>query len=223
MSVMLEPGLRPVLPVPLEEAKIPMLPVPLREGAIPAGLSAPMQGAVGTVPADAAADVDPIGLVAPLPSNGAAPRGLETPAIADASLDAEALVVAVKQVAGTLQVPDVDTPDLGNNPDSPVSPPPSKVELLLDDPTGHGEAMDSVPTATGDAIPIPGAPPVRFVCAKPGLALSRNNPAVSGRNDQVSPRRLRSSGHPLNSDPSPRDIALHPEEVLVDVSTNRCV
>jgi hypothetical protein len=211
MPMMPEPGIRPMLPGPLEEEEIPMLLVPVREGAISAGLSAPMQGTDGTVLADAAADADPIGLALALPPSGVAPRGVLTP------LDDEATVVAVEHAAGTLEIPDVDALDRGDNPDSPVSPPPSKIELLLDDPPGHGEAMDSVPTPTGD--PISGALPVRLVCARLGLAPSRNSSAVSSRNDKVSWWPLRPSCHTLNSDPSPRDIALPPE--FVEVS-NKC-
>ena len=119
-----------------------MLPVPLGAGAIRAGLSAPMQGADGTVPAGAMADVDPIGLAVPMAPSCVAARGLFTPALADATLDDEVPVVAVEQAAETLEIPDIGIPDVADNPDTPVSPPPSKVELLLDEPPGHGEAMD---------------------------------------------------------------------------------
>ena len=207
MPMTLEPGIRPVLPAPLKEEEISILPVPLKEGAIRAGLSAPMQGTDGTVPPDAAADVDPMGLAVPLPPSCVPPRGLSTPAMAAASFDDEAPVVAVEQSAETLQIPDVDTPDIGDNPDRAVSPPPSKVELLLDDPAGHGEAMDSVPTPSGDATPIPGASPIMLVCAKPGLAPSRNSPAVSGTNKVVW-WPLRPKCHTLNNDLSPRDMAM---------------
>jgi hypothetical protein len=119
-----------------------VLAVALGEGAIRAGLSAPMQGADGTVATDAAADVDPIGSAVPLLPSCVAPRRLLTPVIADASFTDEVPVVAVEQAVETLEIPDVDTPDIGDNPDNPVSPPPSKVELLLDDPPGHGEVLD---------------------------------------------------------------------------------
>jgi hypothetical protein len=212
MSMILEPGIRPVLPVPLEE-DIPMLSVPVREGAISAGLSAPMQGADGTVPADPAADIDPIGLALALPPSCVASRGILTPAIANASLDDE-IPVAVEHGAGTFPIPELDTPDWGDNPNRAVSPPPSKVELLLDDPPGHGDTMGSAPTPTGDAMPISGALPIRLVCAKPGPAPSRN----SSRNDKASWQPLRLSCPTLNSDPSPRDMAPPPDEVLIDVS-----
>jgi hypothetical protein len=213
MSVMREPGIRPVLPVPLAEEEIAIPPVPVRAGAIRAGLSAPMQGADGTVPAGAAADIDPIGLALASPPGCVAPRGLLTPS-RDASLADETPVAAVEHAAGTLPMADVDMPDMGDNPGSPVSPPPSKVELLLDDPPGHGEAMDWVPMPTGEAAPISGALPIRLVCAKPGLTPSRNSPVASGSNNKVSGRPLRSSCHTLNTDPSPRDMALPPDEVL---------
>jgi hypothetical protein len=200
MPMMWEPGIPPELPVPLEEDENPMPPVPVREGAIRAGLSAPMQGADGTVPADAAADIDPIGLALPSLPSCVAPRGVLMPAIADASLDNE-VPVAVEHAAGTLPIPELDTPDRGDNPDKAVSPPPSKVELLLDDPPRHGEAIDSVPTPAGDAIPISGALPVRLVCAKPDPGPSRNSPAVSTRIDKVTWRPLRLSCHTLSSDP----------------------
>jgi hypothetical protein len=215
MPMMPEPGIRPVLPAPLEEEEIPMLSVPVREGAISAGLSAPMQGADGTVPADVAADIDPIGLALALPPSCVAPRGVLTPAIADASLDDE-IPVAVEHAAGTPPIPELDTPERGDNPDRAVSPPPSKVELLLDDPPGHGEAMGSAPMPTGDAMLISGALPIRLVCAKPAPAPSRNSPAGS-RNDKASWQPLRPSRPTLNSDSSPRDIA-PPDEVLIDVS-----
>jgi hypothetical protein len=213
MSMILEPGIRPVLPVPLEEEEIPIPPVPIREGAIRAGLSAPIQGADGTVPAEAV-DIDPIRLALAVVPSCTAPRGALTPAMADTSLDDEAPVVAGEHAAGTPPIPDVDTPDMGDNPDSQVSPPPSNVELLLDDPPGHGEAMDSVPTPSGGAIAISGALPIRLVCAQPGLAPSRNSPAVNGRNNKVSWRPLRPSRRELNSDPSPRSIALPPMRFL---------
>lgn len=220
MSMMLEPGIRPVLPVALEEEEIPMPPMPVREGAIRAGLSAPMQGADGTVPADAAEDIDPIGLALALPPSCVAPRGVLTPEIADASLDDEAPVVAVEHAAGTLQIPDVDTPDMGDNPDRAVSPPPSKVELLLDDPPGHGEAVDSVPTPSGDATPIPDALSTRLVSAKPALASSRNDsPGVSSRNIIIW-RTLRPSCHTLNNEPSPGDMAMPSIWVSIDVSND---
>jgi hypothetical protein len=41
---------------------------------------------------------------------------------------------AIEQVAETPESPVVDTPDIGDNLDRAVSPPPSKVKLLLDDP-----------------------------------------------------------------------------------------
>jgi hypothetical protein len=176
-----------------------------------------MQGADGTVPADTAAKTDAIGLAFALPPSCVAPGGVLTSVIADASLDDEAPVVAVEHAAGTLPIPDVDTPDMGDNPDRPVSPPPSKVKLLLDGPPGHGEAADSVPTPTGDAIPISAALPIRLVCAKPDLASSRNNPVVSSRNDKVRWRPTRPSCHTLKSDPSSGDIALVPHELLIDV------
>jgi len=203
MSMILEPGIRPVLAMPVEE-EIPIPPVRVRDGAIRAGLSAPMQGADGTVPADAMGDVDSIGLMVPLPPSGVAPRGLLTPAIADD----EVPVVAVEQAAEIFEIPDVDTPDIGDNPDSPVSPPPSKVELLLDDPAGHGEAMDSVPTLSDEATPIPGALPIRRVCAKHGPPLNRNSSAVSDRNSKVIWQTLQPSCHALDNDRSPRDMGL---------------
>jgi hypothetical protein len=218
MAMLREPGIRPVLREPLEEEEIPKSSVPVRESAIRAGLSAPMQGADGTVSTAAAADIDPIGLALAVPPSCVAPRGVLTLAIADASLDEEAPVAAVGHAAGAPKIPDVDTPDMGDNPDSPVSPPPSKVELLLDDPPGHGEAMDWVPMPTGEAIAISGALPIRLVCAKPGPAPNRNSAVASGRNDKVGWRPLRPGCHTLNSDPSPRDRALPPDEVLVDVS-----
>ena len=208
MPMILEPGIRPVLPVPLKEEEIPMLSVLLGDGAIRAGLSAPMQGADGTVPADAMGDVDSIGLMVPLPPSGVAPRGLLTPAIADVAFDDEVPVVAVEQAAEIFEIPDVDTPDIGDNPDSPVSPPPSKVELLLDDPAGHGEAMDSVPTLSDEATPIPGALPIRRVCAKHGPPLNRNSSAVSDRNSKVIWQTLQPSCHALDNDRSPRDMGL---------------
>jgi hypothetical protein len=208
MPTIPEPGIRPVLPVPLEEEENPVLSVPLRDGAIRAGLSAPMQGADGRVPADTMPDVDPIGLAVPSPPSSVAPRGLSMPAIADAAFDDEVPVVAVEQAVETLEIPDVDTPDIGNDPDSPVSPPPSKVELLLDDAAGHGGAMDSVPTLSGDSTPIPGAPPIRLVCSKPGPLPNRSSQAVSDRNSKVTWQTLQTSCHAPNNDPSPRDIAL---------------
>jgi hypothetical protein len=210
MPMMLEPGI-----VPLEEEEIPMLLVPVREGAISAGLSAPMQGADGTAPADAAADIDPIGLALALPPSCVAPRGVLTPAIADASVGDEA-PVAVEHAAGTLEIPEFDRPDRVDSPDRAVSPPPSKVELLLGDGPAHGEAIDAVPMPAGDGIPISGVLPIRLVCAKPGPALSRNSPAISSGKGIWRPPRP--SCPAPNSDPSPRDIALPPDEVLIDVS-----
>jgi hypothetical protein len=207
MPTMLEPGIRPVLPGALEEEDIPIPPVALKEGAMRAGLSAPMQGGDGTVPADAAGDVDPIGLAAPMPPSWVAPRGPLTPAIADASFDDEAPVVAVEQAGEALQIPDVETPAMGANPDRAVRPRPSKLELLLGDPAGHGGVRDSVPTLSGAGTAIPVAPPIRLVCGKPGLAASRNRPAVSGSN-KVIWRTLQPSCHTSNNDPSPRDMAM---------------
>jgi hypothetical protein len=172
-----------------------MLPVSVRKDPIRAGLSAPMQGADGTVPADA--DIVPIGLAPALPPSCVAPRGVLTPAIGDASLDDEVPEHAV----GTPPITELDTPDRGDNPDDVVSPPPSKVELPLDDPPGHGDAIDSIPTPTGDAIPISGALPIRFVCAKPGPLPRRNIPAVSSRIDRVTWQPLRPSCHTSSSVP----------------------
>jgi hypothetical protein len=110
-----------VLPVWLEEEEIPVLPLALGEGAIGAGLSAPMHGADGTAATDAAADVDPIGSAVPLLPSCVAPRRLLTPVIADAWFTDEVQVVAVEQAVETLEIPDVDTPDIGDNPDGTVN------------------------------------------------------------------------------------------------------
>jgi hypothetical protein len=221
MPLIVEPGIRPALAVALVEEELLMPPVLPREGAIRAGLSAPMQGADGTVPGDVTAGVDPIGSAVPLLPSCIAPRGLLTLATADASRDDEAPIVAAEQATETPESPDVDTPDIGDNPDRAESPPPSKFKLLLDDPAGHGEAMDSVPTPSGDVIPVPGAPPIRLVCAKPGLAPSRNSPAVSDSNNKVVRETLEPSCHTLNNALSPSDIALPSLRDLIDDRTNR--
>ena len=221
MPLILEPGIRPALAVVLVEDELPMPPGLPSEGAIRAGLSAPMQGTDGTVLGDVTAGVGPIGSAVPLLPSCVAPRGLLTRATADASFDDEAPVGAVEQVTETPESPVVDTPDIGDNPDRAVSPPPSKVKLLLDDPPGHGEAVDSVPTPSGDVTLIPGAPPIGLVCAKPGLAPSRNSPAVSDSNNKVVRETLEPSCHTLNNALSPSDIALPSLRDLIDDRTNR--
>jgi hypothetical protein len=220
MPLIVEPGIRPALAVALLEEELPMPPVLPSEGTIRAGLSAPMQGA-RTVPGDVRAGVDPIGSAVPLLPSCIAPRGLLTLATADASFDDEAPIVAVEQATETPESPDVDTPDIGENPDRAVSPPPSKVKLLLDDPLGHGEAVDSVPTPSGDVTPVPGAPAIRLVCAKHGLTPSRNSPAVSDTNSRVIRQTLRPSCHTLNNGPSPSNIVLPSIRDLIDDRTNR--